>query len=186
MRVRRAAAEDVDPGQRPFEEEAARRVMPRQKPSDSIQNYSTPADFVAAVERRFGRIDVDLAASARNTKAPVFVSKEEDAFQVHWHARYRNKRCWLNPPFGRIAPWAEKCAREGGNEAFGSGTILLLMPASVGANWFGDWVHGRALVVALRGWLSFDGVAPYPKDCILSVFGPLVAPGFEVWDWRRP
>jgi hypothetical protein len=38
----------------------------------------------------------------------------------------------------------------------------------------------------LNGRLTFDGcAAPYPKDCILALYGPEIAPGYEVWNWRK-
>ena len=62
--------------------------------------------------------------------------------------------------------------------------IFLLTPASIGANWFAEHVYGKAHVLALQGRLTFVGhKQPYPKDCILSVYG--VKPGFSVWDWRK-
>ncbi len=64
------------------------------------------------------------------------------------------------------------------------GQIFFLTPASVGATWFAEHVHGKAAVVALHGRLSFDGIAPYPKDCMVSVFGSVLQVGFYVWDWR--
>ena len=41
------------------------------------------------------------------------------------------------------------------------------------------------LRLALQGRLSFDGKAPFPKDCMLSVYGTGQRKEFEVWDWRK-
>lgn len=162
------------------------RKMPAQKPGSSRQDYGTPRDFIAAVERRFGKLHVDLAATKANAKAPRFVTPEEDSFSLQWHDEFRNKRCWLNPPFGNIAPWAAKCASDGRNKAMGLGMIFFLTPASVGARWFAEHVHRKALVLGLVGRLVFEPeTMPYPKDCCLSVFGPGVAPGFDLWDWQE-
>ena len=61
--------------------------------------------------------------------------------------------------------------------------ILLLVPASIGANWFAEHVHQRAYVLALQGRLTFDGhTQSFPKDLILAVYG--WGPGFGVWSWR--
>jgi hypothetical protein len=60
--------------------------------------------------------------------------------------------------------------------------IFFLVPAGVGANWFARHVDKKALVLFLNGRLSFDGIAPYPKDCILACYG--LKPGYEVWPWR--
>lgn len=142
----------------------------------SFQAYATPPEFIAAVERRFGPIDFDLAASAENAKAARYFTEEQDALVQSWGGL--GTHMWLNPPFAGIAPWAEKCA----------GTILwgahlsFLVPAAVGSNWFRDFVDGRARVYFLNGRLCFDGKSPYPKDCILVRYND--PPGYEVWTWR--
>lgn len=147
----------------------------------SKQDYETPDDFMEAVVMRFGAPMWDLAATAENAKAPHFITPEENSLAVTWRDRFRV--CWLNPPFDNIAPWAKKCAAFGAPPIELGYRILLLTPASVGSNWFRDHVHNKALVLAINGRLTFKGTdAPYPKDCILSVFG--VAPGFDVWNWR--
>lgn len=65
--------------------------------------------------------------------------------------------------------------------------MAFLVPAGVGANWYRDFIHRRALVLALNGRLAFMPDKPtwlYPKDCILCLFGPTVTPDFDVWSWR--
>lgn len=152
--------------------------MPRQVPGRSRQDYETPAEFIRAVELRFGRLHVDLAARADNAKCPIFVTPDEDSLSIDWSVRFRNRRAWINPEFADIGPWAAKCAAARGLH------IFMLTPASVGANWFAEHVHGRALVLALSPRLTFVGASdPYPKDCMLSIFGFGVA-GFDVWRWR--
>jgi phage N-6-adenine-methyltransferase len=162
--------------------------MPAQKPGRSKQDYGTPRDFLAAVrdflaavERRFGRIAIDLAAREDNAKAPHFISPENDSLSGTWSIIAPRALAWLNPPFERIGPWAAKCAAE----TDGTGLrVLFLTPASVGAAWFHEHVHGKALVLALRPRLTFEGCdAVYPKDCILSCFGFGVS-GFNVWKWK--
>jgi phage N-6-adenine-methyltransferase len=164
------------------------RRMPAQRPGRSKQDYATPPEFIAAVLKRF-RIpvfDCDLAANETNAKAEVWIGEQEDSLSVNWVSfAYSRGNLWLNPPFGHIDPWAKKCSEYTVSRSYPgarSGRIFFLTPASVGANWFAEHVHGRALVLALQGRLSFDGKMPYPKDCCLSVFGE--KPNFEVWDWR--
>lgn len=149
---------------------------PRDHRGLSRQDYCTPAVFLDAVRARFGRLDWDLASTSTNAVAPL---RLDDSLNQDWGRIHGN--LWLNPPFGDIAPWARKCAA---TPCGPDRRILLLTPASVGAKWF-DHVWGHAKVFALRGRLSFDGKTPFPKDCMLSVYG--VAPvGFEIWDWRLP
>jgi hypothetical protein len=46
-----------------------------------------------------------------------------------------------------------------------------------------EYVWREAHVYALSPRLTFKGEKwPYPKDCMLSVFGE--QPGFEVWRWK--
>lgn len=143
----------------------------------SRQNFATPPEFVHAVEARFGAITVDLAASADNAKAPAWIDEERNSLLVDWHKF--DGLLWLNPPFAHIKPWARKCDVE---SALGA-RIALLVPASVGSEWFNDHVHGRALVLPLRPRLTFVGADdPYPKDLMLCVFGEPA--GFEPWRWK--
>lgn len=158
---------------------------------ESRQDFETPADFMGAVVKRFGVMTCDLAATEANTKAQIWYGPdsrmltEMDSLQVDWHRQRGN--LWLNPPFANIEPWAAKCAKE---SSYGA-RIFLLTPASVGSNWFQNNVFGKARVFFLNGRLTFVGCEyAYPKDCILSVFEPLLSetlggPGFECWNWRE-
>lgn len=168
------------------------KVMPRQKPGESVQEVGTPRDFLDAVERRFGPVGLDLAANASNAVCRLWAGPGspleggEDALapSFGWGsstpARGQGPLRWINPPFANIDPWAAKCAAER-HHAF----IAMLTPASVGSNWFAEHVHQKALVLAIRPRLIFVGSTdPYPKDLILSVWGPLVCAGFDVWKWK--
>lgn len=155
--------------------------MPRQKPGRSVQAVQTDPRLIAAVERRFGHLVLDLAASAENTQAPYYFDEDDDSLrdECDWNAAPVGNR-WLNPPFADIAPWAAKCWAYGrpGNKTF------LHVPASTGANWFRDYVDGKALVMLLNGRVTYVGhTTCYPKDCIVAVYG--MEPGYEVWDWLK-
>lgn len=162
--------------------------MPQQKPGQSKQDYATPPEFIRAVQRRLGLggFTHDFAADATNAKAPTFWSAEDDALQHSigdWELHSRHGWSWLNPPYSDIGPWAARClyAKEMG------GNIAFLVPASVGSNWYRDFVHNKALVLALNGRLAFMPDKPdwlYPKDCVLCLYSPRVTPGFDVWNWR--
>ena len=168
-------------------------TMPEQKPGRSKQDYGTPVEFLDAVTRRFGieDFDWDLAAHEKNHITHNYLGQggaAPDSLAVNWsdlsgkNDKKDRRHLWLNPPFGQIAPWAAKCAR---CTNAGDLTIYFLTPASVGANWFAEHVWPFAKVLALQGRLSFDGKAPFPKDCMLSVYGTGQRKEFEVWDWRK-
>lgn len=157
------------------------RALPQQKPGRSKQDYRTPPLFLDAVRRRFGitAFSIDLAADEANTVAPLFYSEADDALKQPWRTADRNW-AWCNPPFANIAPWVEKAYRSTRSGA----RVLMLLPAGVGANWWRDWVDGKAFVLFLNGRITFVGeTMPYPKDCVLLVYGPDVAPGTQVWSW---
>ncbi len=144
----------------------------------SRQDYETPADFIAAVEQRFGVIDMDLAATKENTKGSIWIDIARDSLTVDWHTLKGN--LWLNPPFGGIGPWAAKCD----HEARLGAKILFLTPASVGSNWFAKHVFHRAHVLFLNQRLQFVGASDsYPKDCMLSCYN-FYGADFEIWRWK--
>jgi len=118
-----------------------------------------------------------------------------DALAQDWHGDLSGRAdlrdgkgiCWLNCEFDDCATWAEKCVAEG---KLGL-PIALLTPASVGADWARDFIWPHADVYMLNGRICFDGKDPYPKDCMLSIFGQKSKIRFLaedrvrlVWDWR--
>lgn len=134
---------------------------------------------MSPLRKRFGWPTFDLAASENNKKAPSFFSEADNSLVQQWHTI--KGLLFLNPPFNRIEPWAEKCAQESAAGA----KILFLVPASVGSEWFNNHVHRHSFVLALRGRIPFDPEHPewgYPKDCILACYGFGV--GFDTWQWK--
>jgi hypothetical protein len=63
--------------------------------------------------------------------------------------------------------------------------IALLVPASVGSNWYRDFIHERhgVKVLFLNGRICFDGKNGYPKDCMLVLFGTGQPFAVDVWTW---
>lgn len=151
----------------------------------SKQDYETPWELIHAIEARWGKIEWDLAATDENRKAHKWITPERDSLSMVWHKLrvspiYR-PLAFLNPPFNNIAPWAEKCAAEA---ALGA-RIVFLVPASVGSNWFGRYVYGKASVHPLNPRLSFDGKNPYPKDCMVCYYDRQKDVEFSPWMWKE-
>lgn len=145
----------------------------------SKQDFRTPDDFRTAIVERFGMPAWDLAADSNNFfSSDCWIGELQNSLLSEWH-RLTTRLNWLNPPFGDIAPWAEKCRRESMEGA----RILFLIPASVGSNWFQQYVHGWAHVYFLNPRLSFDGKNPFPKDMVLANFG-IGNQGYECWRWK--
>lgn len=153
-----------------------------QKPGRSKQDFGTPDEFIAAVERRFGQIGFDLAASQENARAPVFFDEAADSLKQSWSFEhlFRAKVVWLNPPFGDIRPWAAKLDAEC---RFLSRWTLMLVPASMGSKWWADHVLNKCCAFGITR-MTFKGAdSMYPKDLALLAYGYGVT-GTGFWAWR--
>lgn len=157
---------------------------------ESSGDIWTPWAFIRAVERKFGPIAVDLAASDGSAKARCYITEATDSLSQDWAKLLDGGLGWLNCPFSDIAPWALKCAAEMEQGA----KILLLVPGSIGANWYWNWVEPYADVYSV-GRMVFDNcynkkgelvTTPYPKDLILCYYDQLSQgmEGMQRWRWK--
>lgn len=161
---------------------------PTIKRGESSGDIWTPWEFIHAVEARFGKLTRDLAASGpRSAKAPVWIPPEQDSLSIDWCEGFHGLD-WLNCPYGNIAPWASKCAWERTQGWRG----FLLVPGSIGANWFKDAVWPYADTYSV-GRMVFDNCfdrdgkvvrTPYPKDLILGHFDQRRNTGKKLIFWK--
>lgn len=159
--------------------------------AESSGDIWTPQVFIDAVERNWGPLVVDLAATTASAKAPTYYTPEQDSLKQDWSRLGGN--LWLNPPYSNIAPWVKKCAesyRE--NEQI---ELFLLVPASIGANWFWDYVWDYSTVYSV-GRMTFDNCfdrktgqlvsTVYPKDLILCHYtNTTPCRVLQRWPWRE-
>lgn len=156
---------------------------PAQRPGRSRQDWCTPLDFVAAVQRRFGPFVCDLAADADNALAPAHYDAAANALAQPWAEQYPTGVLWCNPPYRKIKPWAQKAASESHRR---NGLILMLVPAAVSTEWYARYAAPYAHTIAVRPRLTFVGAtAPYPKDLMLLVYQGGLG-GFSTWRWCVP
>lgn len=126
----------------------------------------------------------DLAADEENHFGPKgrYWDEGNNSLIQEWYGLVG--LLWLNPPFDKIEPWAQKCSEEQSKGA----KILLLVPASVGSFWYHAHIHNVATrVMFLSPRLCFDGKAPFPKDCLLAYFNKEAFTGhtnYECWRWK--
>lgn len=147
------------------------------------QDVGTPPEFLAAVVKRWGALTWDLAATQGNSVAlGNYFSPEQDSLAHDWLGL--GQRLWLNPPFGKIPAFANRCRQWTRRNDNGDGALLfLLTPAAVDSNWYRDYVHDLARVFFLSPRIRFVGEKdPFPKPLMLSVFG--LDAGFEFWKWK--
>ena len=145
------------------------------------QDYPTPPEFIQAVQQRLGdSLNWDLAASPDNAKASRFFTESDDALTQKWPS---GGWCWLNPPYANIRPWVQKAWEESRTGV----QIVMLIPASVGSNWWMEWVTNKAYITFLNGRITFVGhTTVYPKDCALLLYAPFLEGGSCTWGWRTP
>lgn len=163
---------------------------------DSRQDYETPPAFVRAVEAKIGRVfEWDLAATnERVSKAPNYIAPPGSGGAAPKNFLLRETvdslplgvTCWLNPPFGRMAPWVAQMSHCCAASRVG----VLLAPAAVGSEWFARWVWPHAHVIFLRPRIAFVGETHgYPKDLMLAVYDRAGALGLgapssaSLWRW---
>lgn len=161
-------------------------TMPKQKPHRSFQSYQTPPELLAAIKKRLciNYFDIDLAATRENAVCPYYYSLEEGRDSLgdnSWQAPDENGWAWCNPPYSDIRPWVAKAYAESEQGA----QIVMLVPASVGANWWRDYVDGKAFISFLNDRITFVGCDNvYPKDCALLFYTPWGFTGHEIWSWQ--
>jgi len=152
-------------------------TSPRDK-NKTKQDYQTDPRLYSPLHQHFG-FNYDLACNKENKLCKFGITPSEDSLSVDWHLL--EGYLWLNPPFAKIEPWAKKCYEE----SLEGAKIVMLTPASVGSNWFHDWIYKKAWVRFLNGRLTYVGhKSPYPKDCQISIFDGINF-GMDVWDWRK-
>lgn len=149
------------------------KTMPKQKPGKSKQNYRTPKEFLNAALRYVQATSwtFDFASDRSNHVASAYWTEKTDSLSKQskeWAAHIGVGWGWLNPPYADIEPWVIKCALLNNRHR----KIAFLVPASVGSNWYRDYIDQEPGVEVLfcSPRISFDGKAPYPKDCMLVLF----------------
>jgi len=119
--------------------------------------WETPQEFFDIINRVF-KFDIDVCATAKNTKCKRYFTKEIDGLTQEWKGSV-----WCNPPYGRnIGKWVKRGYEEG---ACGS-TVVMLLPARTDTKWIHEYVFGRAYHIFLKGRLKFSGggnSAPFPS-----------------------
>lgn len=145
-------------------------------------SFRTPRPLLDAVEERFGKITIDLAATEEDRVAELFICPEDDSLVTVWPSR---GVLWLNPPFANIEPWVKKCAAWRFDADPGA-VLLLLVPASVDSNWWSEFVSCKARALGMSPRIAFTK-DPYPKPIALCIYDPRFPEAqrsIEPWRWK--
>jgi phage N-6-adenine-methyltransferase len=156
------------------------RARPKtKKAAKTKQDYGTPPEFIAAVEKRFGKIDYDLAARAGNAVAPLYLDPIDDSLSRDWSEL--EGLAFLNPPFSFVDPWADRCARFASSRL----RIVVLWQAAIDTGWFNDFVLPNAISCGVSRMKFVGAEDGYPKPLMMSLFGFGAAGVGPVWKWRE-
>ena len=75
--------------------------------ADEVDDRGTDPAFIATLEDRFGKFDLDVAAAPHNAKAREFYTRADDGLALPWTGRV-----WCNPPYSDCGAWVQKAWRE--------------------------------------------------------------------------
>ena len=168
---------------------------------DSRDDWATPQPLFDELDRVF-HFTLDAAADETNHKCVRYLTPDEDAFSKALDLE--GETIWCNPPYGRgLDRWVNLF----GKWAAMGNTVVALLPASTGTQWFRlmwdtasevwfltgrvPFVHpslgeksdntSDSMVVVWRPnplYLGEDADGPFMEQ---TNFGP---PKFYLWDWQ--
>lgn len=157
----------------------SQRVL-RLMTSSKLEIHRTPPDLFLYLQRRYGRFDLDTAASDENKLCPAYFTKDDDALSQTWWGNW-----FCNPPFGRgLLAWVEHATSSVMREDSHHG--VMIVPARVGTKWWHKyvWQPGdddtiddttKAVPRYAQGRISFyldepGDQGPAPFDCAFLEF----------------
>ena len=132
--------------------------------SSNRHDWETPQDLFDDLNAEF-HFTLDVCATAKSAKCERYFTPDEDGLQESW----RDKVCWMNPPFGKEIPaWICKAYYESQQC-----TVVCLIPVrSDTRNWY-EYVMRASEIrfIADRCWFTLDGVkkkrAPFPSAIVV-------------------
>lgn len=127
-------------------------------------DWGTPKPFLEQIEKHYGKITIDLAASYDNKVCEQFVSEKDD-FLVFDTSHIKGLG-FLNPPYSKCQSFIRR-AYTTAREDF---PIVCLVPARTDTAWFHEAAHFAVEIGFLKGRLKFVGAeagAPFPSLTLL-------------------
>lgn len=179
-----AASADAGPADAENKQRAAFAKRRARKPiSDTNHDtYLTPKALLEAIVREWGEIDLDAAASATNTCAPRFFTKEMNALLQPWcKPDGQPSRVFVNPPYGKdesgagISEWIDKALQA--VAAGHASQVTMFIPCYADVKWYRKVLARAAEIVFIEGRVRFEGPnvkgrGTCPNPSMLVVFKP--------------
>lgn len=156
---------------------------------DPRQEWETPSDLFGVLDREFG-FDLDVCATAANTKHPVFISPSCNALKKNMPWLFLKSRGWLNPGFANPMPWCEKAHTEVQRDP--TNLVVQIGLVSVSAAWWRFACTHASEIRLLSPRPQF--VAPpgikqtsNPRESVIIVWRKKTEvnpPPAYIWSWR--
>lgn len=112
-----------------FMKVSGRRYLGSNTPDAIKDSWSTPAEVIDFMVKRYGKYDLDAAASANNAVCEKFFDEKTNCLKRWWGSK---KHVWLNPPFSNALPFVEKAAEQARN----GNQVDVLLNADSSTAWF--------------------------------------------------
>lgn len=125
--------------------------------TSNSDEWTTPRWLFNRLNERF-QFTIDVAATRENRLCDAWFDSKDDGLSETWEGQ----RVWCNPPYSRIADWAEKFTEA----ALEADLIVALVPARVDTAWWQDHIAKADFVHFIRGRLRFGdskNSAPFPS-----------------------
>lgn len=108
--------------------------------------WATPPEVVENIKKLTGiNFDLDACANAQNAKCEEFIGEEQDTLVTEWG---RNRRVFMNPPYGNPLPFVVKAAREC---YLRYNHVAVLLNADTSTRWFKVCEHFASKIYFITG-----------------------------------
>lgn len=114
-----------------FYQVTGNRYAGSKTPDAARDLWATDREVISWMESRYGKYDIDAAASANNAVCEKFYSEQVNCLKIWWGS---NKHIWLNPPYSHPDPFVKKAIEqmERNNQ------IDMLLPGDNSTAWFSE------------------------------------------------
>lgn len=128
--------------------------------------WATPREVVEYMAERYGKYDLDAAASEDNKVCDKFYSKETNCLKRWWGSK---KHVWLNPPYSNPDPFVLKAIEQMEHD----NQIDILLPADNSTAWFSDAQKHAAEIIWITGETWFEDGKEYSRTGRLAFISGL-------------
>lgn len=128
--------------------------------------WATDPELIAWMEARYGKYDIDAAASAENAVCEKFYDEKRNCLKIWWG---KNKHIWLNPPYSHPDPFVKKVIEQmdHGNQ------IDMLLPGDNSTAWFAEARKNAAEIIWIEAELTEAEGVEYCRTGRLSFISGL-------------